>query len=101
MAINSGRIAAGPTKTRVAAKTNCVSITNTTPPNSYPRVSPETGSLETIDQSPQREGQVLCYNAQNDTALYVVVDIGGTLTWKRCAAITGYIDSTTGKPFGL
>ena len=101
MAINSGRIAAGPTTTRTAAKINCVSITNTIPPDSYIRVSPETGLLEAIDQAPQREGQMLCYNTQNDTALYVVVDVGGTLTWKRCAAITGYIDSTTGKPFCL
>jgi len=101
MAINKGRIAAGPTATRAATKISCVALTNTVPPNSYTKLNPETGIPEVANQDPQREGQMLVYNAQNDTALYVVVDISGTLTWKRCAAITGYIDSTTGKPFGL
>jgi len=101
MAINSGRIVAGPTATRAATKISCVALTNTIPPSSYVRIDPETDFPEIINQDPQREGQMLVYNAQNDTALYVVVDISGTLTWKRCAAITGYIDSTTGKPFGL
>ena len=101
MAINSGRIAAGPTKTRAAARISCVSITSTIPPGTRITIDPDTELPVSINQDPLREGQILCYSTQNDTALYVVVDIGGTLTWKRCAAITGYIDSTTGKPFGL
>jgi hypothetical protein len=101
MAINSGRIAAGPTNTRTTAKINCVNIASTAPPGERKYVDPSTGNVVTDQQLPQREGQVLVYSTQNDTALYVVVDISGTLTWKRCAAITGYIDSTTGKPFGL
>jgi len=101
MAINSGRIAAGPTATRSAARINCVKITNTVPPGFYATVNPDTGTPEGVYQTPQREGEMLVYNTQNETALYVVVDINGTLTWVRCAAITGYIDGTTGKPFGL
>lgn len=101
MAINSGRIAAGPTTTRADAKINCVKITNTVPPSGYVTINEETGIVEYVDQTPQREGQMLAYSVQNETALYVVVDINGTLTWVRCAAINGYIDSTTGKPFGL
>ena len=102
MAINSGRIVAGPTSTKVNVKTNCVEITNQIPPVAKTFVNPDTGLLDYIDQSPEREGQVLVYNAQNETAMYVVVTNNlGLLEWKRCATITGYIDSTTGKPFGL
>lgn len=101
MAINKGRIAAGPTTTRVDAKTNCVKITNTVPPSGYFTINEETGIVEYVDQTPQREGQMLAYSAQNEVTMYVAVNISGTLTWVRCAAIAGYINSTTGKPFGL
>lgn len=99
MAINSGRIVVGPTTTRAATKIACAQLTNAVPPQGYNKVNPDTNAVEFVAQPAEREGQVLVYSAQNDTALYVVVDINGTLTWKRCAAITGYIDSTTGKPF--
>lgn len=101
MAISSSRIVAGATQTRADAKETYARITNTIPPASRITVNPDTGLLVSIDQAPEREGQVLVYNAQNETTMYVVVDISGTLTWKRCVALTGYIDSTTGKPFGL
>ena len=101
MAIDSPRIVAGPTTTRVEAKKNVVKITNTIPPQPYVAINPETGEPETIIQEPLREGQLLVYNAPNETALFVVVLIGYTLTWKRATAITGYIDNRTGKPFGI
>ena len=101
MAINSGRIAAGPTSTRAGIRQSYAKITNTIPPASSLSLNPETNILEITSQLPEREGQVLAYSTQNETALYIVVDIGGTLTWKRAAAISGVIDSTTGKPFGL
>jgi len=101
MAINSGRIAAGPTLTRAGARQSYARITSTIPPANSITLDPKTNSLEIINQLPEREGQILVYSTQNETALYVVVDIGGTLTWKRAAAISGVIDSTTGKPFGL
>ena len=101
MAINSGRIAAGHTETRASTKINCVHITNTVPPQGYVGKNPDTNLLEFVEQPAEREGQLLVYNVQNETTLYVVVNISGTLTWKKATAITGYIDTTTGKPFGL
>jgi hypothetical protein len=101
MTISSGRIVAGPTQTRADAKESYAKITNYIPPSGGLVLDPDTNVLSFITQNPEREGQVLVYNAQNETTMYVVVDINGTLTWKRCVALTGYIDSTTGKPFGL
>jgi len=101
MTISSGRIVAGPTQTRADAKETYVTITSAIPPAQRVTLNPDTGLPTFTSQNPEREGQVLVYNAQNETTMYVVVDINGTLTWKRCVALTGYIDSTTGKPFGL
>ena len=101
MTISSGRIVAGPTQTRADVKETYVTITSAIPPAQRVTLNPDTGLGTFTSQNPEREGQVLVYNAQNETTMYVVVDIGGTLTWKRCVALTGYIDSTTGKPFGL
>lgn len=101
MTISSGRIVAGPTQTRADAKETYATVTSAIPPAPRFTSDPDTGILSAVNQNPEREGQVLIYNAQNETTMYVVVDINGTLTWKRCVALTGYIDSTTGKPFGL
>ena len=100
MAINSGRIAAGPTSTRTNTRKNFVEFTNNIPPVGTTFVNPETGALDFIDRPAEREGQLLVYTAQNETAIYVVItNQVGLLEWKRAAAITGYINSVTGKPF--
>jgi hypothetical protein len=102
MAINSGRIAAGPTSTRVNTRKSFVEFTNNIPPSATTFVNPDTGALDYVDRPAEREGQLLIYATQNETAMYVVItDEAGLLVWKRAAAISGVIDSTTGKPFGL
>lgn len=101
MAINSGRIAAGPTATRAATRVTVAPLRNNIPP--WPATELVDGGLVIVEQQPQRQGEVIVYSdGANVTEMYVAVDIGsGVLEWKKAAAITGYIDSTTGKPFGL
>ena len=101
MAINSGRIVAGPTATRAATRVTVAPLRNNTPP--WPATKIVDGGFVVIEQEPKRHGEVIVYSdGANVTTMYIAVDIGsGVLEWKKAAAITGYVDSTTGKPFGL
>lgn len=101
MAINSGRISAGPTKERAEIKTTRVPLRNDIPP-SFSSAMVD-GQLVITDQSPKRHGEVLVYHdGANETTMYVAVEVTpGTLEWKAASTSTGFIDSTTGKPFGL
>lgn len=55
-------------------------------------------------QEPQREGQLVVFIERNSenipvANLYVVVNIEGTLTWKRCTGVIRTLDPNTGEPF--
>jgi hypothetical protein len=55
-------------------------------------------------QPPEREGQIVSVVTTNSAnvsvaTLYVVVNIGGTLTWKPVVGISETIDSRTGLPY--
>lgn len=96
MAINSSRLVVSPTTERSENKTPCVYVSNTIPPAG--RIVVVDGLSTFINQNAEYEGQLLCYTDGSIVQLYVVVDIGGVLTWKLAHFITEYIDSTTGKP---
>lgn len=98
MAINNGRLVVSPTTERSENKDPCVTITGTVPPAT--RLVMVNGVPTPISQSPEYEGQLLCYSdGANLHQLYVAVIINSTLTWKLAHFPTEYIDSTTGLPF--
>lgn len=101
MAINSGRISAGPTKERAGLKTTRVPLTNNIPP-SFSSAMVD-GQLVITEQSPKRHGEVVVYHdGANVTTMYVAIEVvPGFLEWKEASISMGFIDSTTGKPFGL
>lgn len=98
MAISPNRLVVRPTTERGDAKISCVEIVNDIPPNAY-IAKDENGFLVNVSQDPQYEGQVKVYVDGSFVQMYVVVDVGGTLTWKIVKMVTGFIDPTTGLPF--
>ena len=97
MAISLNRLVVRPTTERGDAKVSCVEITNTIPPTSALRIV--NGLPATVSQLPEYEGQLKVYVDGSLVQMYVVVDIGGTLTWKTAKMVTEFIDPTTGLPF--
>ncbi len=76
-------------------------ITGTEPPND--RVYSLNGVLQIEEQNPEREGQMLFYQAPNSgqtVVMYVVVDYDGlgTLKWAPVVPNTVPIDPRSGKP---
>jgi hypothetical protein len=98
MTISPNRLVVRPTTERGDTKVSCVEIVNEIPPNSY-IVKDENGTLAQVFQDPQYEGQVKVYVDGSLVQMYVVVDVGGTLTWKIAKIVTEFIDPTTGQPF--
>ena len=97
MAISPNRLVVRPTTERGDAKVSCVAITNTVPPSGALKVV--NGLPVIVSQLPEYEGQLKVYVDGSLVQMYVVVDIGGTLTWKIAKIVTRYIDPTTGQPF--
>lgn len=89
MGINPNVIAT-PHTDKQAAKYIPVRITNTIPPGSV--VSDITGET-LLDQTPRFVGELCIYQSGDmrlarEGHLYVVVDVDGTLTWKRITFAT-------------
>ena len=76
-------------------------ITGTEPPNT--RIYSLDGVLQIEEQNPEREGQMLFYQAPNSgqtVIMYVVVDYDGqgTLRWAPVVPNTIPVDPRSGKP---
>ena len=101
MTISSGRIVAGPTQTRADSRLVVAPLRNNIPPLSATKAVD--GTLVIIQQLPRWSGEVIVYHdGANVTTMYVAVEVApGLLEWKVASPSTGFIDSTTGKPFGL
>ena len=97
MAISPNRLVVRPTTERGDAKVSCVAITNTVPPTDALKIV--NGLPAIVSQSPEYEGQLKVYVDGSLVQMYVVVDVGGTLTWKIAKMVTEFIDPTTGLPF--
>ena len=97
MAISPNRLVVRPTTERGDTKISCVDITNTVPPATA--ITTVDGVVTAIDQSPEYEGQLKVYVDGSLIQMYVVIDVGGTLTWKIVKMVTSFIDPTTGQPF--
>ena len=97
MSISQPIIAAS-SLSRRAVKTVIIPVSSTAPPN--PREIVVNGKLETVSQSPEREGQLLAYKASGENQvvdLYVVVTVDGALTWVPVLPAVIPIDPRTGK----
>ena len=99
MAINKPVISAGPTSQRRGTRICCVPITNVDPTSGATRRYLDNGLIKTDTQTPQREGQMLVLDDGATITMYVVVDISGTLTWKRVGGVMGAYNTKTGKPW--
>jgi hypothetical protein len=96
MALNSPVIAGAPVTTRASAKTVVGLITNIEPPAL--RLLTVDGSVVVVDQSPDREGQMLFYRngSELSVTMYVVVELDGLLVWKEVQNWGIAIDPRTG-----
>jgi len=101
MAIESNRLVV---RTKSLQKTGaldtaapaCALIASVAPPAAY------VGSnLSIVNQTPDYIGQVRFVETEEKGIynMYVVVDISGKRTWKRCAFVSGTLDSRTGQPY--
>ena len=93
-------IIVAPSQTRKEVRMVVGRITSTEPPNS--RTTVVDGATVVIDQSPEREGQMLFYrppNSGQNVIMYVVVDYDGqgTLQWAPVVPNTVPIDLRSGK----
>ena len=100
MAINKPIIDAGQTYTRSRVKTVVGKITSAIPPATRFYVD-EDGRVAFQSQDPEREGQILFYRDGSSLAvqMYVVVSIGGTLTWKYVLPTAQMQNAANGKPW--
>jgi len=104
MAINKPRIAGQPTADISLTVERPLDHRSIPPTESGGKVVD--GQLVTVDPVvPMVEGQLSAYTAFDDArlnrtaVLYVAVDIGGTLTWKRVVPVPAIINQYTGKPY--
>lgn len=104
MAINSPRIAGQPATERWRVIDQPFVPRSAVPTESSLAVV--NGTLTYIDAlTPEREGQLSFVLSVDESGLnrsstiYVAVDIGGTLTWKRVVPVPDVINKYTGKPF--
>lgn len=101
MAIESGRIVAGPVTQRTEVFNQPVHVASALPGESYRSVD-EDGARVTITVSPDYEGQVY-FQRVGDAQPYqysmsVVVDVEGVLTWVP-VAIGTFRGGFSGRPF--
>lgn len=94
-------IVAAPSKSRAATRMVIGKITGTEPPGT--RFYVANGGIALDAQAPEREGQMLFYQAPNsgqNVIMYVVVDYDGqgTLQWAPVVPNTIAVDLRTGKP---
>jgi hypothetical protein len=92
-------IIATPTVSRRAVKTVVIGVTSTRPPGT--RVTTVDGVITITDQIPEREGQLLAYQAPGETQivdLYVVVTVNAGLQWVPVLPSVVPIDTRSGKP---
>ena len=99
MAINSGRLSVQPTIKQEDLKTTVVDIYPVVPGNPYVGTD-ENGALISVSTLPQLEGQIAMHKIDSEVVeMYVVVDMSGTLTWKRTNLAFGLLNTTTGRPW--
>ena len=99
MGINKPIIAAQATQSREQVKTVVFKVSGTEPPN-YRVYVPEGAQYPEVEyQDPEREGQVILYqvNPGDDITFYVVVNVNGTLTWKKAIIGVEFFDYRTGQ----
>lgn len=103
MAIENPRLAIGPTYKRDDLSTTVIDVHPIVPAPgaTYERLEVPndlTSNVLTIDTSPQILGQIAAHKVDGKAVqMYVVVDISGTLTWKRVEPIIGHLNTTTGR----
>jgi hypothetical protein len=92
-------IIATPTISRRAVKTVVIGVTSIRPPET--RLITVDGAVAWISQIPEREGQLLAYQAPGETQivdLYVVVTVDAGLQWVPVLPAVTPIDPRSGKP---
>lgn len=101
MAINRPIIAAGATVSRSATFSQPVQVASVAPGETY-RTTDSTGAVLDITVSANFEGQLYFQRVGSEVpyfyAMYVVVDIEGTLTWVP-VDLTSKTNQYTGRPF--
>jgi len=103
MAINKPRIAGQPAVERSRIKDQPFKPHGAGPNDTHTEI---VNTVPTVvgPITPDREGQMYFYPSMDDTGLnrtceiYVAVDIGGTLEWKRVAPVPDIVDRYTGRP---
>lgn len=100
MALDKTIIAAGPASARKQNREVVIRFTNVIPPDPYLRLEPN-GSVTSVPQTPEREGQMVTYRPSTNSAyaatMFVVVDIDGTLVWKQVVTNGTFKDANTGR----
>lgn len=98
MTIQNAIIDAGPTLSRAEVKTVLGLISTVVPPE--PTVDTSNGIIAPVDQTAQREGQMIFVESSDSSYVtpYVVVTIGDELLWKRVFSAGVIQDPRTGKP---
>lgn len=98
MTIQNPIIDAGATVSRSEAKTVLATITDIVPPD--PSFTTAGGSFTNVDQSPQREGQMLFVESPDGSYVtpYIVIMTGSGLAWRRVFGVGVELDPRTGKP---
>ena len=99
MTINSPIIAAGPTQSIAKTYGLRVQIIPVTPGQTYSTYVD--GMVLLVDTEPVTHGQLIIQRygsgAGSVMSLYVAVDIGGTLEWKKAKVLSG-VDRYTRRP---
>lgn len=101
MPISRPIIDAGPSISSGRAATLVMNLSNIVPPASGYRPDGE-GGLVLVDQNADIEGKLIIYQdlySWPNLTIYVVVNIGGTLQWKKVAPRMVWTDSRTGQPW--
>jgi hypothetical protein len=101
MAINNPRLSfKTPAPTRQEAKIVAVKIISSVPGEVRRYV--DDGVLKQETTEPEWEGQIIFQKisgTQGEATMYVSVEIGGELFWKRTDNGSEYFDSRTGRPW--
>lgn len=99
MSIDNGRIVSKPTRARSEFSALFVERFSSSEPGTPRRYVDSTGSVVSDEQLPSVEGELFVYRPDTSiqyATLYIAVDIGGTLEWKRVNPMGSAQDRRTG-----
>ena len=99
MSIDNGQIVSKPTRAKSEVSALFVKSFSSSEPGTTRRYRDSTGSLVVDQQLPSVEGELFAYRPDSSIqfgALYIAVDIGGALEWKRVNPMGLAQDKRTG-----